>query len=203
MYRAKRIFRKITISTILLFSVLAWGTAGAQQPTILDFKGEWKMNAEESEFEFKIKNMWLFNVKGTMEVTEGSIVFDKMDTDDFVSLTVDPATINTGNDKRDEHLQSEDFFFVSKYPEIEFIGGEVVASDEEKSDYMVKGTLTIRGVSHEKNIPIHEIEYVNASKNKIKITGKVTINRQKFEIDYSGMIIADKAEVTYTIVAEK
>ena len=203
MYRAKRIFRKITISTILLFSVLAWGTAGAQQPTILDFKGEWNMNAEESEFEFKIKNMWLFNVKGTMEVTEGSIVFDKMDTDDFVSLTVDPATINTGNDKRDEHLQSEDFFFVSKYPEIEFIGGEVVASDEEKSDYMVKGTLTIRGVSHEKNIPIHEIEYVNASKNKIKITGKVTINRQKFEIDYSGMIIADKAEVTYTIVAEK
>jgi len=203
MYLTKRILTKITIATILLFSVLAWSKAGAQQHTILDFKGKWEINAEESEFEFKIKNMWLFNVKGTMDVTEGSINFNKMNTDNYVSLTVDPTTINTGNDKRDEHLRSEDFFYVSEFPVIKFVGGEVVASDGEESDYMVKGTLTIRGVSHQKNIPIHTIQYVNGSKDKIKITGKVIVDRQKFEIDYSGMIIADEAKVTYTIVAEK
>lgn len=203
MYHAKRILRNITISAILVLSVLTWSKTTAQEPTILNFKGEWKIIADESEFEFKIKNMWLFNVKGTMDVMDGTVNFNQMNTNDFVSLTIDPSTINTGNDKRDEHLKSEDFFYVSEYPTIEFRGGEIVASDVKNSDYMVKGTLTIRGVSHDKNIPIREITYVNGSKDKIKITGKVTVDRQKFEIDYSGMIIADEAKVTYTIVAEK
>lgn len=188
---------------MLVFSVLAWSETTAQEPTILNFKGEWKIIAHESEFEFKIKNMWLFNVKGTMDVIDGTINFNKMNTDNFISLTIDPSTINTGNNKRDDHLKSEDFFYVSKYPTIQFIGGKVVASDEKNSDYMVKGTMTIRGVSHEKNIPISEITYVNGTIDKIKITGKVTVDRQKFEIDYSGMVIADEAKVTYTIVAEK
>jgi polyisoprenoid-binding protein YceI len=188
---------------MLLFLVLSWSQTTAQEPTILDIKGEWNIIAVESEFEFKIKNMWLFNVKGTMDVSDGTINFNKMNTDNFVSLTIDPSTINTGNDKRDDHLKSEDFFYVSEYPTIKFGGGEVVASDVKNSDYMVKGTLTIRGVTHQKNIPISEITYINGSKDKIKITGKVNVDRQKFEIDYSGMVIADEAKVTYTIVAER
>jgi polyisoprenoid-binding protein YceI len=114
-----------------------------------------------------------------------------------------PSTLNTGNDKRDEHLRSEDFFYVSKYPKIKFNGNSIELQDANSQTYNVIGKLTIRGVTEKETIPVKLIGYTNDSKTSIKFTGSTKIDRNKYNVDYSGRMIADKAKIEYTIILDK
>lgn len=133
----------------------------------------------------------------------GEINFDKINTNDFVHLKLNPSSLNTGNNKRDEHLRSEDFFFVNEYPLIEFKGNSIELQNATEQTYNVKGTLTIRGVSHEETIPVKLLGYTDNSKNKLKFTGSVKIDRNKYNLDYTGRMIEDKAKVKYTLTLQK
>lgn len=168
-----------------------------------DLKGKWKINGELSEFKFKIRNTWIFNVKGTMDGISGTIDFDKKNTPDFVRLYLKPATISTGINKRDEHLKSEDFFYTDKFPKIIFKGGKLNVVHKSEKKYEVKGTLTIRGITYEKTVPIKLKGYYMNDKNKIEFTGSTKVERKKYNVDYTGMIIGNTAKVKYKIVAEK
>jgi polyisoprenoid-binding protein YceI len=133
----------------------------------------------------------------------GEINFDKKNTNEFVRLSLKPATLNTGNNKRDDHLRSEDFFYVEKYPLIEFIGSKIQLQEKGNQLYDIAGTLQIRGVSHDETIPIKLVGFRNSDKNKIEFAGSAEINRFKYNIDYTGRMIEDNANVTYKIKAKK
>lgn len=193
----------LIILLTLLFSI-SISTLIAQQNNPIDkLKGEWEIVPEQSEFSFKITTIWIFPVSGTMGGLSGEINFEKQNTNDFVSLTLKPSTLNTGNDKRDDHLRSEDFFFVNEYPLIEFKGNSIELQDPNVQIYNVKGTLTIRGVSHEETIPIKFEGFANGSKNTIKFSGSVKIDRNKYNVDFTGRMIADNAKIKYTLIAQK
>jgi polyisoprenoid-binding protein YceI len=133
----------------------------------------------------------------------GEINFDKINTSEFVSLSLQPSTLSTGNDKRDEHLRSEDFLYVDEYPLIEFIGGNVALKDQEEKSYTIDGMLSIRGVTHKEIIPATFIGYYNSKMNMIEFTGSLKIDRNKYEVDYTGRLIADDVKIEYTLIAEK
>lgn len=192
------------IILLTLFFSISISTLIAQQNNPIDkLKGEWEIVPEQSEFSFKITTIWIFPVSGTMGGLSGEINFEKQNTNDFVSLTLKPSTLNTGNDKRDDHLRSEDFFFVNEYPLIEFKGNSIELQDPNVQIYNVKGTLTIRGVSHEETIPIKFEGFANGSKNTIKFSGSVKIDRNKYNVDFTGRMIADNAKIKYTLIAQK
>lgn len=197
----------IKTTLILLLTLLVFNpvfTLTAQENISQDqLNGKWEIIAGESEFSFKITTIWIFPVSGTIGGLSGEIDFDKKNTNDFVHLKLNPSTLNTGNDKRDEHLLSEDFFYVNEYPLIEFKGNSIELKDPKDQIYNVKGTLTIRGVSHEEIIPVKLLGYTDASKSKLKFTGSVKIDRNKYNLDYTGRMIEDKAKVKYTITTQK
>jgi polyisoprenoid-binding protein YceI len=170
---------------------------------MLDLKGKWKILEDESEFTFKARTFGLFTVKGTMSGIMGEIDFNKINTDEFISLSLEPSTLNTGIEKRDEHLKSEDFLYVDEYPLIEFTGGQVELIDQEDQSYVVSGMLNIRGITHNEIIPTTFIGYFDNQNNMIEFRGVHKINRNKYDVDYTGRLIADDVEVKYTIIAEK
>lgn len=162
--------------------------------------GTWRILPDKSSFEFKIPVMFVFPVTGTFSGVNGTIEISRELYNVKVDLTIDPSSIDTGNEKRDDHLKSEDFFYVGKYPSISFSASKISrqATDDQ---YTVEGDLTIRDVTKNIVVPI-KLDEIN-SNGEIVFSGSKNINRQEFNIKYSGRGVGDVAEVDFTIVAEK
>ena len=77
-----------------------------------------------------------------------------------VRLDIDARSVDTGNATRDEHLRSADFFDAAKHPSITFVSREV---KREGDRVVVRGTLTMHGVSRELSLPFMPAEGVNGA----------------------------------------
>jgi polyisoprenoid-binding protein YceI len=102
--------------------------------------GRWRLDPRRSTVEFSVRLFWgLVTVKGHFEEYQGRL---DLSADPAIELTVDAASIQTGNRKRDEHLRSADFFDVEHYPRVQFESDLV----ELRGDSMrVRGRLSAHG----------------------------------------------------------
>ena len=165
-----------------------------------DLNGRWSVVTEKSEINFKITVMYLFPVSGSFSKVRGTIDIrhDLLEAD--ADLVIDPASIDTGNEKRDAHLKSKDFFYVNQFPEIRFVSSEIEQADPGRS-YTVTGDLTIKDVTKSVNVPV-TLEGIN-DQGEIVFTGSKNINRRDYNIDYSGRGLSDTAELEFTIVGKR
>src|SRR6185503_15178016 len=97
---------------------------------------------------FAVRHMGISTVHGKFKMIKGTVEFDPK-APEKLSLTAeaDAASINTENPKRDEHLQSPDFFDAAKNPKITFKSKKTKVVSAGK--YEVTGDLTMRGVTKE------------------------------------------------------
>jgi polyisoprenoid-binding protein YceI len=90
---------------------------------------------------FSVKHMVVTTVRGQFPKFSSTLTWDKESpAKSSVELKVDPASINTNNEKRDTHLRSPDFFDVQKCPEMTFKSHKVEKSGDK---YKVSGDLTM------------------------------------------------------------
>lgn len=145
------------------------------------------INQEKSTVSFEISNMGLNTVEGTFKGMNGTVRFEpnELSTSKF-EVCVDASSVKSGIDKRDESLRSEDFFFVSKYPQICFKSKQVIKKGDA---YEVIGDLLIKGISKEATI------FFVQEQNSLK--GSLTINRFDFNIgtEYGSFSIGKEAEM--------
>src|SRR5579862_2326797 len=81
----------------------------------------WNLDPAHSSADFKVKHMMISNVKGTFGGLKGVLNLHETDhTLSCVRATVDISTLKTGDEQRDGHLKSPDFFDAAKYPEMVF-----------------------------------------------------------------------------------
>jgi polyisoprenoid-binding protein YceI len=106
-----------------------------------------------------------------------------------ITVTVQTASVDTNNSKRDNHLREEDFFWVKKHPTATFKTSKITL--KKGSTYNVAGVLTIRGVSKKVSIPLTVTKMKSKDgKNRLRIKGKKQLKRQDFGINYkSGLLI--------------
>lgn len=108
----------------------------------------WQIDPAHTQVEFTVKHMMFAKVRGGFESLEGHLEFDPdKPSDGSVRVVIDAASINTGQDDRDEHLRSADFLDVEEYPEITFESTAVEPKDGER--FAVTGDLTIHGTTRE------------------------------------------------------
>ncbi|NOU47833.1 MAG: YceI family protein [Bacteroidales bacterium] len=126
--------------SILMAGFIFAGLIGFAQTT------EWKIDNAHSIVGFEVDHMVVSSVTGKFDSFEGKILSDKPDfSDAAISFTIQVASVNTENEKRDGHLQGADFFDVAKYPTIGFKGKSLTQVSGNK--YVVKGDLTMHGVT--------------------------------------------------------
>ncbi|MDZ7370496.1 MAG: YceI family protein [candidate division KSB1 bacterium] len=106
---------------------------------------EWAVDASHTEIGFSVRHMVIAKVNGKFTEYSGEITLDPQNVEKAkVKGVVKAASIDTGNEARDNHLRSADFFDVEKYPEIVF---ETVSVKKDGERYKVIGNLTMRGVT--------------------------------------------------------
>lgn len=128
-----------TLIRPLLLAILLAGIAAQAHAT------EWQADAAHTNVGFSVSHLFT-SVQGRFKDFEASIVFDvdhPMRT--VVKATVQAASINTDNEKRDKHLRSRDFFDVEKYPTLQFESTEMKEWSGNKGK--LAGNLTIHGVT--------------------------------------------------------
>ena len=165
------------------------------------FGGTYKVDTSHSNVGFKVKHMMISNVIGKFDKFNGTFEYDeKSNTLKSMSGTVEIASINTENEKRDKHLKADDFFNAKKYPNLTFKLQKV--EDDE-----AHGVLTIRDIS--KNVTF-DLENNGDIKDPwgntrvgLELTGK--INRSDYGLKYNslletgGAIVADKVKLNIQI----
>ncbi|HVO32615.1 MAG TPA: YceI family protein [Elusimicrobiota bacterium] len=98
-----------------------------------------------SSISFKVKHV-IGKVTGNFTKFNGTFDYDAGNPKNWTAkATIDPASINTGIEKRDTHLKSPDFFDVQKYPAMSFASTGV--TDVSGSNAKLHGTLTMHGVA--------------------------------------------------------
>ncbi|MEN9353416.1 MAG: hypothetical protein RL318_741 [Fibrobacterota bacterium] len=158
---------------ILLSALLATAAAHAQT---------WNYDGAHSSVAFAIKHLAVSTVKGEFDKVEIKLSGDPTKPATLqTEVTIQATSVNTKNEKRDEHLRNPDFFDVAKHPAITFKSEKVEAKNGKGT---MHGTLTLHGVSKKVAIPF-EISgpVTDPWKNtKIGLEGSFTINRQDYAV---------------------
>jgi polyisoprenoid-binding protein YceI len=111
----------------------------------------YKLDPVHSSISFKVRHFFSY-VNGSFKKFEGTISVDRDHPEkSSVTATIDPASIDTKNEKRDADLRSEDFFEVAKYPTITFKSKSVTQTGADSGD--IVGNLRMHGVT--KEITLH------------------------------------------------
>jgi polyisoprenoid-binding protein YceI len=170
------------------------------------FSATWKIDPSHSQANFKIKHMMVSWVHGSITGLSGSVDIDDKDvTKSKVVATLDPATIDTRDVKRDEHLKSPDFFDVKKNPSIKFESKTVSGSGE---NLKVVGALTLNGVTKDVELAVEGPTPAVKSPFGDQRRGLVAttkINRKDFNLvwnkslDNGGVVIGEEAVITLNI----
>jgi len=106
----------------------------------------WNIDPAHSAAEFKVKHMMISNVKGKFSGISGVLKLDEADTTrSSIDATIPVATVATGDDQRDGHLKSADFFDAEKFPVFTFKSLSVRFNGP--GDHEVTGELTLHGVT--------------------------------------------------------
>ena len=104
----------------------------------------WTIDSAHSGVEFQIKHLGVSTVRGSFSGVTGTLVWNEKDVSQaHVEAIVDAKTVSTGQEKRDEHLKSPDFFDVAKYPTLTFKSTSVKRSADHK--LQIIGDLTLGG----------------------------------------------------------
>ena len=129
--------RKFSALAVVALSMVC---AAAQAQT-----STWTIDSAHSSIQFTIRHLGVSNVHGTIGGVKGTVVYDEKDvTKSNVTATMDTTTVNTGNDARDKHLKSPDFFDVDKNPTISFKSTAVTKTG---GKLQLVGDLTLNGVT--------------------------------------------------------
>lgn len=162
----------------------------------------WNLDPAHTQVAFSVKHLMISTVRGEFTRTAGKVVLDEADiTRSTVEATIDIASINTREEKRDAHLKSPEFFDVAKFPTMTFKSTKVV---KHGGGLKVTGDLTMHGVTRPVVLdvtgPTKEIKDPwGLARRGVSATAKV--NRKDFGVSYGpDAVVSDM--VTITIDAE-
>ncbi len=164
---------------------------------------KWALDPTHSEVTFKVRHMMISNVTGQITKFNADAETEGEDfTTAKVQFTAEAASVTTGNEQRDGHLQSPDFFDAAKFPQIKFKATKYEKAGHD-GDYKVTGDLTIRDIT--KSVTL-DAEFGGVIKDPwgntragFTIEGKV--NRKDFGLQWhavteaGGLVVGDDVRI--------
>jgi polyisoprenoid-binding protein YceI len=169
--------------------------------------GTWAIDPVHSEVSFTVRHMMVSKVRGRFDKFEGTIVTAEDPLESTVTATVDVSSINTGQEQRDAHIRSADFFEAQTHPTMTFTTTGVRADG---ADFLLDGDLTIRGVTKPVTFKLEVSGFGPDAYGGTRAGFSATteINRHEFGVSFNGPIpgvpggVAVSDKVTINLEAE-
>src|SRR6516225_8206640 len=139
-YKEARHANELTHKRVLLGGSMT--TAAVEIPGYVT--GTWTIDPVHSEVSFVVRHMMVSKVRGRFDTFEGTIVTAEDPLASSVTASVDLSSINTGQEQRDAHIRSADFFEVENHPTMTFVSTGVREVD---GALLLEGDLTLKGVT--------------------------------------------------------
>ena len=169
--------------------------------------GTWAIDPVHSEVSFVVRHMMVSKVRGRFDKFEGTIVTAEDPLASSVTASVDLSSINTGQEQRDAHIRSADFFEVEKHTHMTFASTGIRA---EGDHFLLDGDLTLKAVTK----PVTFKLEVNGfgpdayGGTRAGFSATTEINRHDFGVSFNGPIpgvpggVAVSDKVTINLEAE-
>ncbi|QRV02835.1 YceI family protein [Arcanobacterium phocisimile] len=168
-----------------------------------DLNGKFIIDAAHSRLGFVARHAMVTKVRGNFGEFEGYAEGDASAPENgVVDVTIKADSINTGNEMRDNHLRSDDFFGSDTYPTITFRSTDIKVVDEETVE--ITGDFTIRGTTKSITIPFEFGGAITDHEGKLRIgfEGATDISRKDFGITWNGALEAGGVMVSDKIKLE-
>ena len=186
------------ISKVIYLSILSLSLANATPYSLDD---------SHTQVGFSVKHLMITNVTGEFKTYNADIDFDAK-TKKFNGFKADIETksIDTGIEKRDEHLRSEDFFLSEKFPKMTFVMKSYKADGNKGK---MSGDLTIKDVTKTVTLDVDDIATVKdfQGNNRVGFTLKGKINRMDYGLKWNktleagGLAVSEEVKILVEIEA--
>lgn len=167
--------------------------------------GTWNIDPSHSSVAFSVRHL-VGRTRGQFKTFSGVITVGEDTLSAAVEANIDLASVDTGDEKRDEHLRSPEFFDVENHPQMTFRSTAVEASPE---GYQVVGDLTLRDVTRsvELDLEFHGVTQDPWGGTRAGFTATTELSRKDFGLEWNmaleagGFMVGDKVKVTLEIEA--
>jgi polyisoprenoid-binding protein YceI len=171
----------------------------------------WTIDPSHSSVQFSVRHLMISNVRGEFARFSGSVQADEKDlARSVVEASIEAASIDTREAKRDAHLKSPDFLDVERHPTITFKSKKIAAAGERK--WRVTGDLTLHGVTREVVLDVEgPTPEVKGPMGDVRAGARVTtkLNRKDFGIVWNkvmeggGVVVGNEIDVTIDVEGVK
>ena len=184
--------------------------AAAVQPDstfVSDIAGDYVLDPSHSRLGFSARHAMVTKVRGSFEDFEGTAHVDTANpAASTVKVTIQAASVTTGNEQRDGHLKTADFFDVENYPTITFVSTHVA---RQGSQWSITGDLTINAVTKPVTIDFEETGSAKDpyGNTRIGFEGDTTIDRTEWDLSFNaaletgGVLVSEKVKLEFDISA--
>lgn len=165
---------------------------------------QWTLDPGHSAVGFSVRHLMITNVRGEFEKFRGEITYDPDRPEATrIEATIDVASLNTREQKRDADLRSALFFDADKHPQMTFVSKSARAVGD--GNLEVTGDLTIRGTTREVVLSVHDISAVQVDMRKnprMGATAQTKIKRSDFGMTWNaaletgGVVVGDVVTIT-------
>jgi polyisoprenoid-binding protein YceI len=178
--------------------------------TVLDdIAGEYNLDPAHTRLGFSARHAMVATVRGQFNEFTGTAHVDTaVPANSKVEVSIVANSISTGNEQRDGHLLSGDFFESEQYPDITFVSTDV---SRDGDDWTITGDLTIKGITKSVAVPF---EFTGSATDpygnvRIGFEGGTTIKRNDWGMSFNaaletgGVLVSDKVKLEFDISAIK
>lgn len=187
--------------------VLSADPAGAQAP-LPDGLVEYEVDTAHTQVMFKVRHMGVSTVTGKFNRFAATFAYDPADpASSWVTATIDAASIDTDNDRRDNHLRSPDFFAADSYPNLTFQSTRVEPVEDGR--LRVSGDLSIRGVTKPvvMDVLLEGATMGQGGQPIVGWTAETTVNRKDYGLMWNrlteagGWLVGDDVRIVLEVEA--
>jgi len=146
--------------------------------------GRWEIDPDHSNVEFIVRHAFT-KIRGRLNVFSGNLAVTKDSLASTIEVTIDPASVDTGNQYRDDHLRSSDFFDVENHPLWTFTSTRIHSYGDD--GLIIDGDLTIRGITKPVNLVVDYLGVMGSTPGgeaRASFSATTKISRHDFGVSY-------------------
>lgn len=165
----------------------------------------WEIDSAHSAINFTIKHFFT-PVDGTFEDYDATVMFNPDDLENsMIDVTIPVSSINTRNDRRDGHLQSEDFFNAERWPNITFTSNSIESRGD--NQFVAIGEMTIRDITREFELPFTLQGMMDHPMQENTTVAGIVANAKLMRTDYgvgvgdwaATAVVGDEVDITLNL----